>query len=318
MATAAASTLAWRDRLVDAPVASTSGGARCNPSRRTRVPSPKVPVTPKAFYFRNTAGEGGAGKAKAVTVATNNAALPGLAFTSKPENIDPRRAAQLLGGSGDDTRLVRKLTSMFAAKEGCVIGAFARVGADDTEVDLNDPGGSTSNSPANLKGIWAMGFDMLAGEGNVDNKTLVGFAQAATDGAMVATVDCVVVDERYRRTGLGQKLVKRLGDELRYREIFDIGVRAPNEHQGFFEACNFGPDAEGAVLMSLPLTALGDEKIKCKSDASDAWIGSEVSLRVLGEAIEPGRTLKDGGEGLREMLRDERREREEEAKRFPL
>ena len=318
MATAAASTLAWRDRLVDAPVASTSGGARCNPSRRTRVPSPKVPVTPKAFYFRNTAGEGGAGKAKAVTVAPNNAALPGLAFTSKPENIDPRRAAQLLGGSGDDTRLVRKLASMFAAKEGCVIGAFARVGADDTEVDPNDPGGSTSNSPANLKGIWAMGFDMLAGEGNVDNKTLIGFAQAATDGAMVATVDCVVVDERYRRTGLGQKLVKRLGDELRYREIFDIGVRAPNEHQGFFEACNFGPDAEGAVLMSLPLTALGDEKIKCKSDASDAWIGSEVSLRVLGEGIEPGRTLKDGGEGLREMLRGERREREEEAKRFPL
>ena len=163
-----------------------------------------------------------------------------------------------------------------------------------------------------------MGFDMLAGEGNVDNKTLIGFAQAATDGAMVATVDCVVVDERYRRTGLGQKLVKRLGDELRYREIFDIGVRAPNEHQGFFEACNFGPDAEGAVLMSLPLTALGDERIKCKSDASDAWIGSEVSLRGLGEAIEPGRTLKDGGEGLREMLRGERREREEEAKRFPL
>lgn len=317
MAPAAASTLAWRDRLVDAPVASTSG-ARCNPSRRTRVPSPKVPVTPKAFYFRNTAGEGGAGKAKAVTVAPNNAALPGLAFTSNPENIDPRRAAQLLGGSGDDDRLVRKLTSMFAAKEGCVIGAFARVGADDTEVDLNDPGGSTSNSPANLKGIWAMGFDMLAGEGNVDNKTLVGFAQAATDGAMVATVDCVVVDERYRRTGLGGKLVKRLGDELRYREIFDIGVRAPNEHQGFFEACNFGPDAEGAVLMSLPLTALGDEKIKCKSDASDAWIGSEVSLRQLGEGIEPGRTLKDGGEGLREMLRGERREREEEAKRFPL
>mgnify|MGYP002852073634 FL=1 len=250
--------------------------------------------------------------------STNNAALPGLAFTSKPENIDPRRAAQLLG-AGDDTRLVRKLTSMFAAKEGCVIGAFARVGTDSsTEVDPNDPGGSTSNSPANLKGIWAMGFDMLAGEGNVDNKTLIGFAQAATDGAMVATVDCVVVDERYRRTGLGGKLVKRLGDELRYREIFDIGVRAPNEHQGFFEACNFGPDAEGAVLMSLPLTALGDEKIKCKSDASDAWIGSEVSLRVLGEGIEPGRTLKDGGEGLREMLRGERREREEEAKRFPL
>jgi ribosomal protein S18 acetylase RimI-like enzyme len=323
MAPAAASTLAWRDRLVDAPVASTSGGARCNPSRRTRAP--KVPVAPKAFYFRNTGGagpstgEGAASKAVRTVPSTNNAALPGLAFTSKPENIDPRRAAQLLGGSGDDDRLVRKLTSMFAAKEGCVIGAFARVGTDSsTEVDPNDPGGSTSNSPANLKGIWAMGFDMLAGEGNVDNKTLIGFAQAATDGAMVATVDCVVVDERYRRTGLGGKLVKRLGDELRYREIFDIGVRAPNEHQGFFEACNFGPDAEGAVLMSLPLTALGDEKIKCKSDASDAWIGSEVSLRVLGEAIEPGRTLKDGGEGLREMLRGERREREEDPARVPL
>jgi hypothetical protein len=41
---------------------------------------------------------------------------------------------------------------------------------------------------------------------------------------------------------------------------------------------------------------------------------------VLGEAIEPGRTLKDGGEGLREMLRGERREREreEDPARFPL
>ena len=72
----------------------------------------------------------------------------------------------------------------------------------------------------------------------------MGFAHAATDGAMVATVDIVVVHPRFRANGLGRKLVKRLADELRYREIFDIGVRAPTRLAGFFAACNFGPDAE--------------------------------------------------------------------------
>jgi len=251
-----------------------------------------------------------------------SASLRGLAFTSKPENIDPARAAALLGRAGDD-RLARKLARMLAAKEACVIGAFARVDADETK-----PPGRNNGGDGGLAGIWAMGFDMLAGEGNIEGKTLVGFAHAATDGAMVATVDFVVVHPRFRANGLGRKLMKRLADELRYREIFDIGVRAPPTHAGFFAACNFGPDAEGAVLMSLPLEAIGacaGERRVVVADASEksseAWVGAETCLRTLGEGIDPGRTLKDGGEGLRAMLLGEmdkmERERADRA-RFPL
>tara|TARA_B100000401_G_scaffold401714_1_gene314197 strand:- start:105 stop:866 length:762 start_codon:yes stop_codon:yes gene_type:complete len=243
-----------------------------------------------------------------------SASLRGLAFTSKPENIDPARAAALLGRAGDD-RLARKLARMLAAKEACVIGAFARVDADETKRPGRDNGGD-----GGLAGIWAMGFDMLAGEGNVEGKTLVGFAHAATDGAMVATVDIVVVHPRFRANGLGRKLVKRLADELRYREIFDIGVRAPTRLAGFFAACNFGPDAEGAVLMSLPLEAIGGGNREVIASSED-WVGAETCLRTLGEGIDPGRTLKDGGEGLRAMLLGEmdkmERERADRA-RFPL
>lgn len=241
-----------------------------------------------------------------------------MAFTSKPENIDPARAAALLGRAGDD-RLARKLARMLAAKEACVIGAFARVDADETK----RPGGRDNGaSDGGLAGIWAMGFDMLAGEGNVEGKTLVGFAHAATDGAMVATVDIVVVHPSHRAKGLGRKLVKRLADELRYREIFDIGVRAPTDLAGFFAACNFGPDAEGAVLMSLPLEAIGGgEREVSSSSSEEAWVGAETCLRTLGEGIDPGRTLKDNGEGLRAMLLGEidkmERERANRA-RFPL
>ena len=240
-----------------------------------------------------------------------------MAFTSKPENIDPARAAALLGRAGDD-RLARKLARMLAAKEACVVGAFARVDADETKRPGRNNGGD-----GGLAGIWAMGFDMLAGEGNVEGKTLVGFAHAATDGAMVATVDFVVVHPSFRANGLGRKLVKRLADELRYREIFDIGVRAPPRLAGFFAACDFGPDAEGAVLMSLPLEAIGaaGERKDTSAKSSEAWVGAETCLRTLGEGIDPGRTLKDGGEGLRAMLLGEmdkmERERADRA-RFPL
>ena len=82
--------LAWRFRVTDSPVASTSG-ARCVSSRRRPVPA----IT-EAFHFRDTGSSSASGAAVMTDTARGSgafASLRGLAFTSKPENIDPARAA---------------------------------------------------------------------------------------------------------------------------------------------------------------------------------------------------------------------------------
>jgi len=193
--------------------------------------------------------------------------------------------------------------------------------------------------------------------------------------------------ETHRGAEVGRKLIKRLGEELRHREIYDVGIRAPPERQRFFTRCGFGPDSEGAILMALPLTHLaaatsatdggesrrtaannvvnsggeGDGRPWWSSgreggvgagaeagagagaesaaktsagrmgafDGDGTWQNSgsrssgsgggvtgtwpPPSLRELGEALVPGRTFKDGGRGLRQMLLREMEKAEQAA-----
>ena len=138
--------------------------------------------------------------------------------------------------------------------------------------------------------------------GDVRGKALVGFAHAATDGAMVATVDVVVVREDARGAGVGEKLVRRLGEELCARDIYDVGVRAPRERRAFFARCGFGPDAEGATLMALPPGGGGGGG----GGATGAKGGDRA--RELAKTFTPERTLKNDGAGLREMMLREMRD----------
>jgi len=75
------------------------------------------------------------------------------------------------------------------------------------------------------------------------------YAYAASDGAMVATIERVCVRESDRGKGLGRAVMRALGEELGRRGIYDVGARVPSETRGFFERANYDDDETGAVLM---------------------------------------------------------------------
>jgi N-acetylglutamate synthase-like GNAT family acetyltransferase len=152
-----------------------------------------------------------------------------------------------VAGRAGDAAHAARLRAVFSAREGVVVGAFARVGGDG---DGDGDGVPARRFPG--ASLVQMGFDLLAGDGDVDGKALVGYARAATDGSMVATVDEICVDNRFRDAGVGARLMEKLAFALRSREIYDVGARVPEASRTFFKKCGFGPDAEGAVLMALP------------------------------------------------------------------
>jgi GNAT superfamily N-acetyltransferase len=189
--------------------------------------------------------------------------------------IDPNDASAVASREGDEG-YAERLREVFAAHEGVVVGAFARVdgdgnGDEPTVLERRFPGLS----------LVQMGFDLLAGDGDVEGKTLIGYARAATDGSMVATVDEVVVDRKFRNRGVGRRLLSKLGDELRLREIYDVGARVPDVSRNFFRQCGFAPDPEDSVLMALP---------------------EEVAENTFARDFDPARRLKRGGEGVRERM----------------
>ena len=64
---------------------------------------------------------------------------------------------------------------------------------------------------------------------------LVGYAVCVGDGTLVATIERVCVREDMRGRGIGRGLVHALGEKMFEREIYDVGVRAPEALVGFFD-----------------------------------------------------------------------------------
>ena len=213
-------------------------------------------------------------RAAAAPRASRASPPPGLAFSSDADAIDPAEASAVAGRAGDAAHAAR-LRAVFSAREGVVVGAFARVGGDG---DGDGDGVPARRFPG--ASLVQMGFDLLAGDGDVDGKALVGYARAATDGSMVATVDEICVDKRFRDQGVGARLMEKLAFALRSREIYDVGARVPEASRTFFKKCGFGPDAEGAVLMSLP---------------------AEVAEEMR-NARDPKRRLKRDGKGVEALM----------------
>lgn len=72
-------------------------------------------------------------------------------------------------------------------------------------------------------------------------KQLVGFASAISDGVLCALVDNLIVHPGLRGNGLGGSLMRRLGKELRAQGveyIFGLGTRSKKSNK-FFEGAGF-------------------------------------------------------------------------------
>ena len=85
---------------------------------------------------------------------------------------------------------------------------------------------------------------------------LVGYAVCVGDGTLVATIERVCVREDMRGRGIGRGLVHALGESMFEREIYDVGVRAPEALVEFFDSLNY--DDDGSVYMRFEGDARGE------------------------------------------------------------
>jgi len=78
-----------------------------------------------------------------------------------------------------------------------------------------------------------------------DNDRLIGFARVLNDGVYRALIDDVVVDESYRRKGIGTQIMKHLLARLEHVE--EVFLRTGEEMIPFYE--RFGFAASSGVTM---------------------------------------------------------------------
>ncbi|GBF94491.1 hypothetical protein Rsub_07025 [Raphidocelis subcapitata] len=121
---------------------------------------------------------------------------------------------------------------------------------DDEDYGASSSGGSFSSGGS---GAWRSpllqwGSALLGGR---RQPRLVGFARAAGDYSLVATVLEVAVHPDLRGMGIGAKLLKRIVNQVCASDVGDIGLVAPSELRPFFQGCSFDLDREASVPMVL-------------------------------------------------------------------
>lgn len=80
---------------------------------------------------------------------------------------------------------------------------------------------------------------------------LVGFARAAGDYSLVATVHDLAIHPDLRGFGIGARLIKKVVTQVCAADVNDVGLVAPSELQPFFRGCSFELDREDSVPMVL-------------------------------------------------------------------
>lgn len=84
---------------------------------------------------------------------------------------------------------------------------------------------------------------------NGNEKSLIGFARATSDGSFNATIWDVVIDPQFQGKGLGRALMQETIKELRYHDISTITLFADPEVIKFYKNIGFIKDPDGVKGM---------------------------------------------------------------------
>lgn len=184
---------------------------------------------------RRLVGERGM-RASVSARASRVSLAPPRAFASAAREAWARRRrsgvrVDLVGEEEDATVLIRDM----AACEGAIERGGWDAGAIERVV----------RAPRAQRAIAGAWDETRGGE-------LVGYAVCVGDGTLVATIERVCVREDMRGRGIGRGLVHALGEKMFEREIYDVGVRAPEALVGFFDSLNY--DDDDSVCMRFEAT----------------------------------------------------------------
>lgn len=98
-----------------------------------------------------------------------------------------------------------------------------------------------------------------------EEKRLIGFGRAVSDGALSASIHDVVVNPSLQRMGIGRKIIEIITSYLTGKGIYDIAALCSEEESHFFKACGFGKDYLGATTMMYTRTATTEQDLNVKS-----------------------------------------------------
>ncbi|KAI8476332.1 MAG: hypothetical protein J3K34DRAFT_516741 [Monoraphidium minutum] len=187
-----------------------------------------------------------------VRMALHNSVAVAAAFSRDPRLTDDLYYGW--SGGGDDDEYAS--SSGGAGSEG----GWGDGGSDGgSEASGSGASSGSGNSLAWLGGLW----------GSARPARLVGFARAAGDYSLVATVHDVAIHPAVQGYGVGARLMKKVVTQVTAAQVFDVGLVTPNELQPFFTGCSFNLDREESVPMALGALAGGGGRERARVAASE-------------------------------------------------
>lgn len=128
-----------------------------------------------------------------------------------------------------------------------------RFSADETDLDIDQ-----LKILFDRNAFWAVGRNRADLETAIsrsfpivtvwDRDILIGFARATSDGIYRAVIWDVVIDDRYRKQGLGQKLVETLISHPELQRVERIYLFTTHQ-KGFYERIGFQPNSSSTMVL---------------------------------------------------------------------